>query len=146
MKTLPKNETQKFFNDKGSYELMVSNFKALANDPEKRKELDCYDYFLYAVLRGKDWTKGFSKVYSKDPSFPRQLGLTQGSNSCWEIIRNIFSPYMNSYYKTKLTWCYDIIDHEYLREFFKYGNFKFFAAISGEAEPYPIVLKEEVGV
>ena len=56
MKRLNKNMTQRFITQDQFNELEAT-WKALSNLDEPA--LTAFDHFLYLVLRGKDWTKGF---------------------------------------------------------------------------------------
>lgn len=148
MKTLPKTETKKFFINDTCYEQMVSNFKTLASDPEKRKTLKSYDYFLYSLLRGKDWTKCFAKTLHRDPNQRKGIGYTEGTYCCWYMISSIFCSYLSKYYSTQIMWCRELLDMEYMKKYFaEFTSFTFYSAIEGTVDPYPEALhtaKEEV--
>jgi len=60
-KTLNRSETEVFFKDEDGYQQLVKNWSEITNS-EKRSELRSIHHFLYAILRGKDWTKGFTLI------------------------------------------------------------------------------------
>lgn len=59
MNTLNYKYTNLFFANDNGYNEMIQIWKSLVNDPEERALLTAKDYFVYLVLRGKDYRKGF---------------------------------------------------------------------------------------
>ena len=59
MNTLPKAVTSTFFVNPDGFEVLSKRWKTICNDSVPRK-LDAFSHYLYAILRGKDWKKGFT--------------------------------------------------------------------------------------
>ena len=62
MNTLNKEITAKFFKNEEGYEKLQQRWSELVNNPETNKQLKAEHHLLYAVLRGKDWRKGFTEA------------------------------------------------------------------------------------
>ena len=59
MNTLSKNITKTFFKSDEGYNQMIARWKELHKENPKSKIEPKY-FMLYAILRGKDWRKGFT--------------------------------------------------------------------------------------
>ena len=55
MKTLNKNQTTQFFTRPEGYDELINEWKTLKNP-------NAHCHMLYAILRGKDWRKGFTPI------------------------------------------------------------------------------------
>lgn len=66
MNTLNKNITENFYKDKtDGYRSVTNIWKDIVNSPT-RELLTAEDHLLYAIVRGKDYTKGFTSVTNKN--------------------------------------------------------------------------------
>ena len=62
MNTLGKKVTSTFFKDATTgYAQLQARWSALVQDKDAREGLTAAHYLLYAILRGKDWRKGFTE-------------------------------------------------------------------------------------
>ncbi len=62
MTTLNKTITAGFFKSAEDYERMKEYWAGLVTDPNENKTLTPDLFLFYAVLRGKDWRKGFAPI------------------------------------------------------------------------------------
>lgn len=62
MNTLSRAETSRLHGSGPGYEALVAHWRRLVTDKEARKALTAAHFLLYAVLRGKDWRKGFTRA------------------------------------------------------------------------------------
>ena len=61
MQTLNKSITNTFFNDpENGYSNLIRTWKQYTNNPDCN--LQSQHYLLYSILRGKDYSKGFSPI------------------------------------------------------------------------------------
>ena len=60
MNTLGKKVTSTFYKDADGYAQLQARWSELMQDKEACKGLRTEHHLLYAILRGKDWRKGFS--------------------------------------------------------------------------------------
>jgi hypothetical protein len=58
--TLNKTITARFYRDEDGYPALTQEWARLVNNPVQI--LSAQDHLLYAILRGKDWRKGFVLV------------------------------------------------------------------------------------
>lgn len=68
MNTLNKTITSFFFTSPEGYAELQRRWSEIVNSEEKHN-LTAAHYLVYAVLRGKDWRKGFTTPKSQDPSW-----------------------------------------------------------------------------
>ena len=68
MNTLNKTITSSFFTSPEGYTELQHRWSKIVNS-EKKYKLTPAHYLVYAVLRGKDWRKGFTAPKHQDPSW-----------------------------------------------------------------------------
>ena len=61
MFTLNKKITATWFLSEDSFDALTAHWSKLVNDKESRKKLTSVHYMVYAILRGKNWHKCFTK-------------------------------------------------------------------------------------
>jgi hypothetical protein len=87
--TLNKTITARFYRDADGYNALTHEWARLVNNPEQ--VLSAQDHLLYAILRGRDWRKGFVLVTS-----PTKVagGATSGSGPAHvRAIRSLLRGY-----------------------------------------------------
>jgi len=78
MKTLNRTITSSFFNSPDGFTQLKERWSELVNS-EAKHDLTAAHHLAYAVLRGKDWTKGFT--FPKDSETPMVYIAIQQLNS-----------------------------------------------------------------
>ena len=89
MKTLNRSITQNFFADENGYSALQVRWADYVTKKGLDTPLNASHHLLYAVLRGKDWTKGFTKITNK-------VKLDNGMREDWGTYLAINSVYSAS--------------------------------------------------
>ena len=103
MNTLNKSITTTFFNSPEDYDLLQEEWANVVNS-EAKDNFQPSDYLFYAVLRGKDWTKMFTKVTNN-----RKL---LGDPEPWRSAINALTAVRYGYYQR--TWVFENVFKKYL--------------------------------
>lgn len=104
MNTLSKTITTQFYKDANGFKDFEAAWKKVVNSELKYK-LKVEDFTVYAILRGKDWRKGFAIPKHTDPSWvdinPIAVGRTFSSIRVMQYypLDGDFCPHCFSFFK-----------------------------------------------
>jgi hypothetical protein len=87
--TLNRTITARFYRDENGYAALTQEWASLANN--KTQALSAQDHLLYAILRGKDWRKGF--VVATNPTKVANGATTGNGPGHVRAVRSLLRGY-----------------------------------------------------